>query len=682
MTAKLSVEDWGLQLQLNDLTKESILTMQVIDPLTTKVFVDESAKLSSANSSHTHIPSLKGRPMSPSRSMSGRNLNAMLYKSQSNSKELNGHADTRPQSKRSVLDHSRFRPRSQTPTLGRQSRGYANRALSPDSIQSRKDDEQQTYDSIETTGQFLKWYEKIESKLTSESDQAIFQFKKDLQLKIKHCELLLDNVNTIESVLDEMVELFEQVIKQTEDVETICQGLRTESSELEDLHASITDRLSAYTALEPIMKLFNAPGDDVCLEPKFIPYLEQVDNSILSIRAHLRDKDGEFYLMRFQKCQTRGLSLIKHYFTHVMRGLSNDIGKDFNDKSGEVSEIRKKLLYDDFRAVSDTLRPRMFELQKRIKLNSEADTIFKDTQKVYFQTRRHWVHAYITDSLEEIKSQTLSQVHEKEDMAKTGVETQIPTLLGVWCEFVLSTFQDERDLYYAFFDNTDILPEDPERLKNFLEDITNLFHQQVRLMVIHEHNIAVLSGISRILYKFIKTNISVEGNDDENSDESVAPLFYDTIASILEDTQQRLVFRSESFIESQVRNYNIVNEELENLARELSAAIPQLSQENVGPVEENQNIEDISKPEKISEAYPVFVNALYIIKELTSSGLVDEVAQPLSNEAVNACKSHITTRATKSLRDKVEAHQVHWFVKHMLRHLERESTQYIKQQRS
>jgi conserved oligomeric Golgi complex subunit 3 len=85
------------------------------------------------------------------------------------------------------------------------------------------------------------------------------------------------------------------------------------------------DRLQYFYDFDKIAKILNVPGDDICLNENFIPTLSRLDDCLDFVEKNAIYKDAELFGMRFRQCMTRALSLIKLYFSNVMRGISNEL---------------------------------------------------------------------------------------------------------------------------------------------------------------------------------------------------------------------------------------------------------------------------------------------------------------------------------------------------------------------
>ena len=57
---------------------------------------------------------------------------------------------------------------------------------------------------------------------------------------------------------------------------------------------ALAERLAYFNQLEPIAKLFNSPGDDICLHPDFVPMLQKLDECIEYMQQHVRGGGESF----------------------------------------------------------------------------------------------------------------------------------------------------------------------------------------------------------------------------------------------------------------------------------------------------------------------------------------------------------------------------------------------------
>lgn len=72
--------------------------------------------------------------------------------------------------------------------------------------------------------------------------------------------------------------------------------------------------------------MLNLPGEALVLQDDFLNMLDRLDLSLEYLKNNRDFHDAEIYLIRFQQCLTRAMTLIKMYFVSVVRKLSSEVG--------------------------------------------------------------------------------------------------------------------------------------------------------------------------------------------------------------------------------------------------------------------------------------------------------------------------------------------------------------------
>lgn len=118
-------------------------------------------------------------------------------------------------------------------------------------------------------------------------------------------------------------------------------------------------RLEYFTFLEQAQRMLNYPGDNLVLSEGFLSMVERLDGCLRYLREHVSHfclslcsvltildpqqdfKDADIYLIRYQQCMTRSMTLIKMYFVNAVRQLGAEVYKKIYDR---VS-LRRQLLF-------------------------------------------------------------------------------------------------------------------------------------------------------------------------------------------------------------------------------------------------------------------------------------------------------------------------------------------------
>ena len=99
-------------------------------------------------------------------------------------------------------------------------------------------------------------------------------------------------------------------------------------------------------------------------------------------------RDSEIYLLRFQQCLTRAMTLIKMYFVGSLKALTSDVSRRMPDKQ-VTSTTQMHLLYTRFQTVAVQVAPLIGELERRARSYPEdLESLLAECHSAYFSARR------------------------------------------------------------------------------------------------------------------------------------------------------------------------------------------------------------------------------------------------------------------------------------------------------
>lgn len=159
-----------------------------------------------------------------------------------------------------------------------------------------------------------------------------------------------------------------------------------------ELQDAIGQRLDYFQELEHATRMLNHPGDSLVLQTDFLYMVERVDVCIDFLKAHVRPsfssfllfltyrphwlqrhfREAELYLLRFQQCMTRAMTLIKMFFVGSLRALTQDITRRLSEKVRSTSSPRSLHTDDPYfprvtgRLLDSTTTPPLYPLPVRI----------------------------------------------------------------------------------------------------------------------------------------------------------------------------------------------------------------------------------------------------------------------------------------------------------------------------
>jgi hypothetical protein len=165
------------------------------------------------------------------------------------------------------------------------------------------------------------------------------------------------------------------------------------------LAEGLTERLTYFNELEPIAKLFNSSGEDICLKQEFIPMLNKLDECIQYMQDHHQYRDSELYLMRFRQCMTKGITIIKMYVVNTFKNLGFEVYK--HTKDATVGK-QMTMYYVKFKTIATTIKSLTTQVEERCAGHKEYQSLYEDMLHAYFQTRQQLLSPLIAKKIQQL----------------------------------------------------------------------------------------------------------------------------------------------------------------------------------------------------------------------------------------------------------------------------------------
>ncbi|ORZ02713.1 Sec34-like family-domain-containing protein [Syncephalastrum racemosum] len=540
------------------------------------------------------------------------------------------------------------RPRSSTNLLAEAN--AADSAAEKRSILDIKSDK-----PIETLQHFFDWFAVMESEMEKDQEDVYRNYLMLASLYRKSCDEFLEDLLATCGLLDDLRGEYGFVEKQTRSLQSACEALLDEQEKLTTLADGLSERLAYFNHLEPIAKLFNAPGDDICQHPEFISMLQQLDECIEYMQQHLKYRDAELYLMRFRQCLTRGMTLIKMHIVNAIRSLGYDVYKQITNKGADPSSQNKQttLFYVRFRMIASEIKTLSTQLEQRCLGYKEYQSLYQEALNAYFQTRQNLLGPVISRKIQQL--------------GPTGGDLLAFARNG--CAYMMNLCLDEFNLFNNFFSQGE------DELYAYLDLLTSYLYDHLRPRIIHENNISTLSELCNIFQVYVlRDEHALDAGDDGSKQPTLA--FGHLIQNVLEDAQGRLVFRAQMYIESAIQKYQPRPEDFElrpataeeqktSVVLEGSAARHDDTQDGPATLAIEQDESDGDKPVSDSPLregtdvsrgwFPTLQKTLWLLSKLyqcVQTGVFEDLAQ----EAVSFCEDSLkqayeTVMSTKSRLD-------------------------------
>jgi hypothetical protein len=243
---------------------------------------------------------------------------------------------------------------------------------------------------VQTPQQFYDWFALIDRSVAHSQESHFRAHVASVAEHLDTCDRLVESIDEIDREVEGMLEGWRGVEEGGRSLKDACERLLEErvrlvqivggcimraETWLQDRLLELTDdigsRLEYFKELEYATRMLNHPGESLVLQTDFLYMVERVDICIDYLKSHVRPlcflrvsptfntfveiqrhyKEAEIYLLRFQQCMTRAMTLIKMYFVGSLRALTADVTRRISEKVNPFQDILTKriILYWHYR---------------------------------------------------------------------------------------------------------------------------------------------------------------------------------------------------------------------------------------------------------------------------------------------------------------------------------------------
>ncbi|MEE6471147.1 hypothetical protein FKM82_009194 [Ascaphus truei] len=536
-------------------------------------------------------------------------------------------------------------------------------------------------DRIETAQQFFSWFAQLQTQMDQDDGAEYREMREYLSGFQEQCNCILNDVNIALQHLESLQKQFLFVSTKTGTLHEACEQLLKEQSELVDLAENIQHKLSYFNDLENINTKLNSPTLSVNSEG-FIPMLAKLDDCISYISSHPNFKDYPVYMAKFKQCLTKAMHLMKTYTVNTMQNLTNQLIKRQDSSNSPNSDNAFTLFYVKFRAAAPKVRTLIEQIEQRSAKMPEYQQLLGEIHHCYLEQRENLLSPSITTTITDLTSQ-----NNRDHCA----------LVRSGCAFMVHVCQDEYQLYNEFFTKPTL------KLDELLEKLCLSLYDVLRPLIIHVVHLETLSELCGILKNEMLED-HVQNNaffwswllvNEMHSELKVEHLgaFDAVVKQMLEDVQERLVYRTHIYIQTDILGYKPAPgdlaypdklEMMEQIAQslkdeqKLNAAEASFSDVHLEDPDSNNLIKSGSseslnlRPQNtISPAdlhgmwYPTVRRTLVCLSKLYRC--IDRaVFQGLSQETLSACVQSLLGASDAISKNKTQVDGQLFLIKHLL----------------
>uniref|UniRef100_A0A8C1TLP5 Conserved oligomeric Golgi complex subunit 3 n=1 Tax=Cyprinus carpio TaxID=7962 RepID=A0A8C1TLP5_CYPCA len=365
---------------------------------------------------------------------------------------------------------------------------------------------------IQTAQQFFSWFSKLQVQMDQDEASKYRCTRDVLSGCQEQCDSILNDVNAALEHLDSLQKQYLFVSTKTGTLHEACEQLLKEQSELVDLAESIQEKLSYFNELENINTKLNSLTLSVNSEG-FIPMLSKLDECIEYVSSHPSFKDYPVYLSKFKQCLSRAMLLIKSHTVSTLQNLTAQLTK--RDPLGAPNADNAfTLYYVKFRAAAPKVRVRPVYQQ----LLDEIHQCYLEQREVLLSPS---INSTFTDLTTQNNKDHCALVREPHSLGLFAFEYVciiITTLEHIICDSEL------------------------------LEKLCVSLYDVLRPLIIHVVHLETLSELCGIL-----KNEMLEDHVQNNVVQLAA--FDAVVKQMLEDVQERLVYRTHIYIQTDITGY-------------------------------------------------------------------------------------------------------------------------------
>ncbi|EKM54776.1 uncharacterized protein PHACADRAFT_197206 [Phanerochaete carnosa HHB-10118-sp] len=510
-------------------------------------------------------------------------------------------------------------PRSGTPVGNVSTRASAGSSLHPKH-------------PIQTPQQFYDWFALIDRSVTHSQEAHFRAHLASVAEHLETCDALVQWIDEIDLEVESMLQGWRSVEEGGKSLKDACEELLEERDRLLEMTEAIGTRLEYFQELEQATRMLNHPGESLVLQTDFLYMAERVDICIDYLKAHRHFKEAEIYLLRFQQCMTRAMTLIKMYFVGSLRALVADVTKRISEKDVSTT-AQRHLLYTRFITVSSQLAPLLAELERRAEAHpEELSSLLAECHSAYFAARKGLL---VPRLVEEIKG-------------LDPTRTELVELTRAGCSYLKQLCTDEFDLFRQFFNSGE------EQLYQYLENLCDYLYDDLRPRILHEPRLTALCEVCTVLQALMVLDIP---HLDEDEDDNLN-LDFDRpsghrglrtlhishlLQMVLQDAQTKLFFKAQSVIQSEIRYYVPKPEDLAYPDKLVAARKP-VSGTEIKEKESFSQLFQLKSLDRQETWYPTLRRTVWVLSQLhdfVKPAIFDDIAQ----EAVNLCRQSLVNAA-------------------------------------
>ncbi|XP_026278796.2 conserved oligomeric Golgi complex subunit 3 [Frankliniella occidentalis] len=393
--------------------------------------------------------------------------------------------------------------------------------------------------NISTTHDFLEWHSSVEEQLEDQTNAVFISYLQQMTLRRQECDELYNQVEACLKDLSQLSKQHQTVANSTNSLHQVSEQLLADQMKLSSVHSEVERRLQYFRSLDRISQRLESPTLSIN-STVFKECLDRLDECIEYMATHENFKESRVYLAKLHHCQSRAVALVRSYVTQIMQTATQQClaapvssSDSFAASGGSIipaADSDFARCYGKFQACAPRIRAVLGHIEERVEkvAKSGYEQLLVDCQACYVEQRHQLLWSSVCSAVRE-----LSQRHKGDHC----------TMVRSGCAFLLHICQDEHRLFAEFF-RTQVQAQ----LTDYLEGLCTSLYDVLRPAIIHINHLETLAEICSILRVEML---------EEHVPANPGPLeaFGRVVWQLLQDVQERLVFRAHLYLQSDILNY-------------------------------------------------------------------------------------------------------------------------------
>ncbi|RWS10113.1 conserved oligomeric Golgi complex subunit 3-like protein [Dinothrombium tinctorium] len=532
-----------------------------------------------------------------------------------------------------------------------ESQSNARFASSSHVTQETSDDSNTEFETLE---KFEEWF-----------DNSLHCFESDQNVKYQKLIDYCNECKAILSVIDETLQNLETLDKQyeyssnkTNSLHNICENILHQQHGLIMAMDAINEKLVYFKEYEHMTKKFSS-SSVLILNESLMTTLKRLDECIDFFEKKSNYLESSVYLKNFKHLQSQALSTIKNHVISSIQRSAKQVAPESTEAIAPGDSVFT-LFYGKFQAGAARIKSLMTMIEERQNKDETYKKYLRECHDTYFKARELLISPVLSVAINDMVSS-----HQRSYCSLTRNSSKM----------LMHICRDEHQLFFQFF------TQQSEALDEFLEKLCLNLYDVLRSVVIHIEHLEILSELCIILkYEVIEDVL----------ESSELQSFAHVMSQLLEDTQERLVYRTNIYLQTSIIGYSPAPgdlaypeklEMMESIAEYLITSNSSLSRSGSVCSIASASLSDVSLvtndrsdfSSKFSSSpadihgmwYPTVRRAIMCLTKLYRS-LDKEAFQGLAQEVISGCLDSLEVAKEQISKNKSQTDGCLFFIKHLL----------------